>query len=82
MNRRPLLGLCIASCIALALAGCAAKQQGPTTRPATAAERGDRALRDPFHYSIDWSETDISGGDTANLDRKGLQRDLGNVIMP
>jgi hypothetical protein len=70
------------TCVVFALAGCASKQAGPTTRPATAAERTDRAERDPFHYSLDWSEADVSGGDTANLDREGLKRDLGNVIMP
>ena len=48
----------------------------------TASERLQRAERDPFHYSLDWSEADVSGGDTASLDREGLKRDLGNVIMP
>jgi hypothetical protein len=64
------------------LAGCAAKQNGPTTRPLTAAERSDKAMRDPFGYSPDFSDTDSGGGGTADLDRKGLNRDLGNVIMP
>lgn len=77
-SRSSLLGLCAVLCIA----GCAGRHDGPTTRPLTAAERSDKALRDPFRYSPDWSETDVGGGGTADLDRKGLQRDLGHVIMP
>jgi len=69
-------------CIVSGLAGCAGKQDGPTTRPLTAAERSDKALKDPFHYSPDWSDTDTGNSGTADFDRKGLQRDLGHVIMP
>jgi hypothetical protein len=63
------------------MAGCAARQQAPTTRPLTASERSDKALQDPFRYSPDFSDTE-GGGGTADLDHKGLRRDLGNVIMP
>ena len=62
--------------------GCAAKQDAPTTRPLTAAERSDKAIRDPFGYSPDFSDTDSGSGAAADLDRKALNRDLGNVIMP
>ena len=65
----------------LLLAGCAGKGTSATTRPSTASERSDKALRDPFKYSPDWSDTDIAG-DTHKMDRKGLERDLGHVIMP
>ena len=76
MRRRLLLlGACVL------VAGCSNKQHGPTTRPASAAERSDKALRDPFRYSLDWSDADVVG-DTNKLDRKGLERDLGHVIMP
>ena len=68
--------------LAIAFSGCARKGAGPTTRPLTAAERSDKALKDPFRYSPDWSGTDVSGGGDADLDAKGLQRDLGHVIMP
>ena len=70
--------------LVLSVAGCAGndKAASPTTRPASAAERGDRALKDPFKYSPDWSDTDVGGGGTADFDRKGFQKDLGHVLMP
>ena len=73
-----LAGLALVLCVA----GCAAKHDAPTTRPLTASERSDKALRDPFGYSPDFSETDRGAGGDAQLDHKGLRRDLGNVIMP
>ena len=72
----------LAAAFFVLLAGCAAKQEGPTTRPSTAAERSDKALKDPFGYSPDWSDTETGHSGTADLDRKGLRRDLGHVIMP
>jgi hypothetical protein len=78
LSKAPLL----AGFTLLCLAGCAAKQSGPTTRPLTAAERSDKALRDPFGYSPDFSDTETVGGSTAEFDRKGFRRDLGNVIDP
>ena len=77
----PCLGVLL-SIIVAGSAGCAGKQGASTTRPLSAAERSDKALRDPFRYSPDWSDTDTGGSGTAELDRKGLQRDLGHVIMP
>ena len=66
---------------ALTLSACAQKgQSGP--RAETARERQDRALKDPFGYKPDWRETDITGGGDADLDRDGIERDLGHVIMP
>jgi hypothetical protein len=66
---------------ALLAAGCSNGKGSATTRPATAAERSDKALRDPFRYSPDWSDADV-GADDDKLDRRGLERDLGHVIMP
>lgn len=66
---------------ALWMAGCASKPAADA-RPPTASERGERAIQDPFRYKVDWDDTDVTGGDTGELDRKGLQRDLGHVLMP
>jgi hypothetical protein len=72
----------LAGAALLCLSGCAGKQNTPTTRPLTAAERSDKALRDPFGYSPDFSDTETVGGGTAAFDRKGFRRDVGNVIDP
>ena len=66
------------------VAGCAAKHEAPGTKthPMTAAQRSDKALQDPFGYSPDFSDTEGVGGGTAEFDRKGFRRDLGNVIDP
>ena len=74
--------LLMAFCLMLTVAGCAGKNNGPTTRPLTSAERSDKALKDPFGYSPDWGDADTARSGTADLDRKGLRRDLGHVIMP
>jgi hypothetical protein len=65
-----------------ASASCANKTSGPTTRPLTAQERQDRALKDPFGYKPDWRGTDVGGGRDADFKKDGIQRDLGHVIMP
>ena len=67
---------------ALALGGCAGNKGKPTTQPATAAGPADKAMRDPFGYSPSWGEAEEIGSDDFKLDRKGLKRDLGHVIMP
>ena len=76
----------------IALAGCGlgllltlsacAKKPAAAGREPTAQERQDRAMKDPFGYKPDWKDTDISGGGTAELNRDGLKKDLGHVIMP
>jgi hypothetical protein len=71
----PLAGLAF-----FCVAGCAAKH--PTTHPLTAAERSDKAKQDPFGYSPDFSDTDSDSERTTHVDRKGLKRDLENVLMP
>jgi len=68
---------------ALLLAGCSHGKEGkPTTRPAAADDPADKAMRDPFGYSPSWGEAEEIGSDTYKLDRKGIKRDLGHVIMP
>ncbi len=58
-----------------ALAGCThnAATRQPTTQPATARERQDAAMRDPFGYSPDAEDTDISGGGLTDFDRGGFK---------
>ena len=66
------------------VAGCAGKGKGaaPTSQPAS-ADPSDRALKDPFKYSPDFSDTSMgSSRGPAEFDRKGLQKDIGNVLMP
>ena len=69
-----LMGLC-------ALVGCAEKKQ-PTTRPSTAYERSQQALQDPFNYSPDMGDHDVSGGGIGDLDRDALQKDVDHVLDP
>jgi len=62
---------------ALGLSACTEAGKKPT-----AQERQDRALKDPFGYKPDWSDTSVSGGGTADLDKDGLRKDLKNVLDP
>jgi hypothetical protein len=66
--------------LALLITACAHKRSQPTTRPATARERQDRALKDPFGYKPDFSDTSI-GGDTGQLDKEGLRKDIDSVLL-
>ena len=76
----------------IALAGCGlaslltlsacAKKPATADRPPTAQERQDRAMKDPFGYKPDWKGTNVSSGGVAELDKDGLKKDLGHVIMP
>ena len=69
--------------LSVVMAGCATDKQ-PTTRPATARERQEAALRDPMGYSpnMDGPETDISGGKLHELDRKAMRKDIDHVLNP
>ena len=61
--------------------GCTQPAQ-PTTRPMTTRERQDAAMRDPFGYSPNAGNTDISGGGLSEFDRDGFRKDLKNVLDP
>jgi hypothetical protein len=78
---RRLLFCVLPSAICIGSLGCA-EQKGPTTRPETARERQDRAMRDPFGYSTETGKADISGGGISDFDREGFNRDLNNVLDP
>jgi len=80
MRETAMRNTCIAACgLALFVLGCSHSpaQKGPTAR-----ERQDRAMKDPFGYKPDWSNTSVSGGGTADLDKDGLKRDLDHVLNP
>jgi hypothetical protein len=63
------------------LAGCSSHH--PTTRPMTADERQNAALRDPMGYKVNMDETDnISGGGISNYDRKAMRKDINDVLNP
>lgn len=68
----------------LLFSGCA-DTKGPTSRPMTAQQRQDAAMRDPFGYGPkqDGSGSDIpsvSGGGVGDFDRKSFDRDLGKML--
>jgi hypothetical protein len=69
--------------LAAVIVGCASDKQ-PTTRPSTARERQEAALRDPMGYSpnMDSPDTDISGGKLHELDRKAMRKDIDHVLNP
>ena len=72
-----------AFCISLGLAGCQnSTKSGPTTRPASAYERQEAAMKDPFGYSPNPDRTDISGGGLTEFDKDGFGKDLKNVLDP
>jgi len=66
--------------LALFLACCSQ----PAKKPAqpTARDRQDRAMKDPFGYKPDFSNSSVSGGGTAGLDKDGLRKDLDHVLNP
>jgi hypothetical protein len=57
--------------------GCSDTQRS-TTRPTT--RTSDAALNDPFG---NWSkvDTDISGGNTNQLDKDGMKRDVDRILL-
>lgn len=59
------------------LAGCS-HSSGPSVR-----DRQDDALRDPMNYKMDTNQhNDISGGDTAELRKDALKKDINSVFNP
>jgi hypothetical protein len=83
MKRQDLQRLLLCGAITCAFAGgCASDKPGPTSRPATARERQDKAMKDPFNYSPDADRTDISGGGLTDFDRDAFNRDVKHVLDP
>jgi hypothetical protein len=76
----------IALLACIAGASCADKSN-PTTRPLSARERQDQALRDPFGYGPRENKpgTDIpsvTGGSIGEFNRKEFDRDVDRVLNP
>jgi hypothetical protein len=77
-------GLILAGCLVLitAVAGCA-DDGAPTTQPASAYERSENALKDPFGYSPNVAQPDdITGGPGEGFDRKAFNKDANDVLNP
>ena len=54
---------------------------GASAGPALSRQSQD-ALRDPYGYSPDFQETDISGGGLSDFDRDAFNKDLNSVFDP
>ena len=73
------------TCVLILIAGCAEQKAAPTTStpPLSASERSDKAIKDPFGYSPDWSDTEIGGsGIETDMERRRAQRNSGNATTP
>jgi hypothetical protein len=80
MRTMPILSGCLL--LGAFLVGCA-EDGAPTTRPATAYERSENALKDPFGYSPDVGKPDdITAGSGAQFDRKAFDKDANDVLNP
>ena len=72
-------------CVGVLMAGCAEQKAAPTTStpPLSASERSDKAIKDPFGYSPDWSDTEIGGSDIENdMHRRQAHRRAANAKTP
>ena len=65
-----------AAFFALQLVGC-----GPSNQP-TAEERQDKAMKDPFGYSPDLKNADMTVSGHTDFDKQELKRDVDHVINP
>ena len=68
--------------LAVLVAGCASNDPGPTTRPSSVRDRQEAALEDPFGYSPNMNENDISGGKLHEMDRGAMRKDIDHVLNP
>lgn len=73
----------VALVISTAAGACADKKQ-PTSQPASARERQEQALRDPYSVGGDEDEEmyDVSGGGPRELNRKAFKRDWDSFWNP
>ena len=64
--------------------GCSAdNHKQPTTKPATAYDRQEEALKDPFGYSPNMDQKEVSGGGGwGHYDRNGMRKDVDHVVNP
>ena len=65
------------------ISGCSSgSKKQPTTKPTNITERQDAALKDPYGYSPNMDQRDVSGGDLGNFDRAGMKKDIDHVLNP
>jgi hypothetical protein len=62
--------------LVLQVSGC-----GPSSQP-TAEQRQDKALKDPFGYSPDLKNSDMTVSGHSDFDKQELKRDVDHVINP
>ena len=61
--------------------GCSSNNSA-TTQPSSVTDRQNSALNDPFGYSPDMKDADISGGKINEYDRNAMRKDLDHVLNP
>jgi hypothetical protein len=62
---------------------CADKPKQPSTKPLTMQQRQQKALQDPFGYKLtDEDFPSVTGGGTADLDKKSMKRDMDSFWNP
>lgn len=62
------------------LSGCS--PSGPTTQPTSMAEQQQRALQDPYGYSPDPRNSDMTVSGRGAFDKEGFDRDKDFVLNP
>ena len=81
-GRLTLLGCLGAAALLLVTAGCAQSDSSNRDDMSDMYNQQSKALADPFNYSPDMSDTDISGGGTSNFDSKGFDKDANDLANP
>jgi hypothetical protein len=67
------------ACVGL-IEGCA--QQSATTQPSSFTQRQDQALQNPFGYTPDMKQSDMSVSGHGAFDKEGFNRDKDFVLNP
>jgi hypothetical protein len=62
------------------LSGCSSS--APTTQPSSFSDRQERALRDPYGYSPDPRNSDMTVSGHGGFDKEGFNRDKDYVLNP
>lgn len=62
------------------LGGCS--PSGSTTQPTSVAEQQQRALQDPYGYSPDMRNSDMTVSGHGAFDKEGFNRDKDFVLNP
>lgn len=61
---------------------CGCSPSGPTTQPTSMTEQQQRALQDPYSYSPDARNSDMSVSGHGAFDKEGFNRDKDFVLDP